>query len=262
MSGRFLRLFAATCLLSSAVASFAGPASKGFERKSFTYNGNWYHSVIADMSSNEITAETVCTDRLVSPWQMIKDTQPIAAITGCFFAWESGQPIADVLVEGSLVSRGHIGSVLAVDWFGKVSIFDAPHGKPVDWFPYRYALRGTVRLIADGKVQPNPRLQKFSDPAIWGQASRTGVGLMRDGRLIMMATTARVTLSQFGNAMKQLGAYNAVSLDGGGSTMLYWNGDMVLNTSRKLCNIFVLHDRAPLLSARSRNLAAATGPSK
>lgn len=217
-----------------------------FVRRSFQQGGRWYHGVIVRLSQATVSAETVYYPRLVSPWKAISEHAPKAAITGTFFAWENQQPVADVLVNGQLKVRGYRGSVVAIDWLGQARIFDSEFGRPVDWTPYRFALRGAVRLMSGGVVSPNPRAQKFRDPAIWGRAARTSVGVTKEGDLILCATASRATLSEIGNALKTLGAVDAISLDGGGSTMLYWNGDMIVPTSRRLCNLLVVHDRPPI----------------
>ena len=228
----------------------AQPESAAVARVSQKVEGRWVHGVVARMDSGLVAARVVHAPRLTAPWTLISQNQPKAALTGTFFAWETQQPVADVLVEGSLVSQGRRGSIVAVDWDGRVNIFDARFGAPVDWSPYRYALRGAVRLISQGVVNPNPRAQQFRDRRIWGKAARTGIGLSADGqRLIMAATASPVTLSQFGRMLKQLGAANAVSLDGGGSTMLYTGGRMVVRTSRRLSTLFVLDQRSPFEAA-------------
>ncbi len=55
-----------------------------------------------------------------------------------------------------------------------------------------------------------------------------------------MATKNSVTLSELGKAMVAKGVREAVSLDGGGSTCLYYRGKMVVPTQRRLTTMFVL----------------------
>ena len=218
------------------------------------YKKAYYHAVIANMSGDAVMAETLYRPRLTSIWSFMGDSQPVAAITGTFFAFENQQPVADVLVDGALVANGRRGSVLAVDWFGRVSIFDAKFKQELDWFPYRYALRGLVRVVSDGKVNPNPKAQQFRDSAIWGNAARTGVGLTANGKLVMIATKNKATLSDLGNAMKKLNVVNGVALDGGGSTALYYRGSLVVPPSRRLSTLFAVHERNPLDAAYQRHI--------
>lgn len=214
-----------------------------------------YHFVTADLSGETVSAETRFFPQLTSMKNIWGDDQPIAAITGTFFAWENQRPVAEVVVDGDILCPGRRGSVLAVDWFGKVHIFHPSFRQELDWFPFRYGIRGAVRLIEGGKVSPDPKGQRFRDKSIWGKASRTAVGTTADGRLVLAATKSGVTLSQLGNAMAANGVTDAVSLDGGGSTALFYRGKMVIPTGRPLCNIFVLYERSPYDNVYHSHLA-------
>jgi len=210
----------------------------------FSYNKAGFHAIVADTSSDNLTATAQFHPRLTNVWNMISKTQPVAAITGTFFAYESQQPVADIVINGEQKATGYRGSILAVDWYGKVSIQNAETRKPFDYLAYRYAMRGGVRIVDNGAVKPNPRAQGFTDPAIWGSAARTGVGITKSGKIILIATKNSVSLSTFGKAFKSQGAVNAVSLDGGGSTMLYFDGDLKIGTSRGLCNLFLIEKKS------------------
>jgi exopolysaccharide biosynthesis protein len=227
--------------LAAAAALIGAPkATMAVGHETFFSEGRGYHLVRANVSSGSVEAETLYSSSLVSPWHLISRAQPIAAITGTFFAPSNGSPVADVLVDGRLVARGNRGSVLGVTDSGGIVIADKAFRRKFDWTGLRHGLRGAVRLIANGKVCPNPKAQRFRDPRIWGRAERTAVGLDRLGRLVMVATKQSVTLSQLGRALRKKGVVDAVSLDGGGSTCLYYMGRMLVPTSRRLSNMFVL----------------------
>ena len=211
----------------------------------FKYGRAGYHMVTADFRTELVSAETVHSQKLTSVWTMIKQSQPAVAITGTFFAPSCQRPVADVLVDGKLTAKGDRGSVVAVDWFGKVSIFDSRFKKKVDWSLYRFALRGAIRVLTAGKVNPNPKAQHFRDRRLWGRAARTAVGITKSGKLVLLATRSSVTLSELGKAMLSRGVRDAISLDGGSSTCLYYRGAMVISPGRKLSNLFVVHERAP-----------------
>ncbi len=232
-------LLALTMASSVAAAEPARP----LRYESFQEGHVYYHAVVADLSSDLVVAEAQYAPGKKNVWKMIAEKQPAAAITGTFFGMKTGIPVADVVIDGQLVAKGHIGSAIGVDWFGKVKLFDTGYRSNIDWYGYRYLLRGAIRLISEGKVNPNPKAQHFTDAGLWGKAPRTGVGLTQDNELVLMATTNRVTLSQFGNSMKQLGVSDAIALDGGGSTMLYYRGSLVVPPKRDLSTIFILHER-------------------
>lgn len=232
-------------ILATALGTASAETARPIRYQSFQDGYIYYHAVVADMSQSQVTAEAFYASELTNAWKMIGVRQPAAAITGTFFGWKTQQPIADVVVDGKLVATGNRGSAVGVDWFGDVHIFDTTYGKEIDWYAYKHLLRGTVRLIKNGKVSPNPKAQHFTDSSIWSKAPRTGIGLTKDNHLVLFATKNRVTLSEFGNAMKTLDVYNAVALDGGGSTMLYYRGALVLPPERNLSTMFILHERPP-----------------
>lgn len=220
-------------------------AVEGCAYGKFKHGRAWFHCVTADLNRTQIAATAYYSPRLTSASRTLGKVQPIAAVTGTFFAFENQQPVADVVIDGKLVANGYRGSVLGVDWFGKVKIFDAAVRTPVDFFAYRYALRGMVRVLRNGEKCPDPRSQGFRDPRIWGVAARTGVGLTKSGKLVMVATSNGITLSELAQALKNRGAVDAVSLDGGGSTMLYYMGSVKVSPNRGLSTLFMVEKRSP-----------------
>jgi hypothetical protein len=206
-----------------------------------------YHAVIVDLNAGKVSVKTVLAKGSHSAWSMIGKDQPIAAITGTFFSPEYSTPVADVLVDGDLKAKGNRGSCLGVDYFGAVTIFDEHYRTPVEWRNFQYGLRGGVRVVSNGKVCPDPKSQKFHDRRIWGSASRTGIGLTKSGKLVLIATSHPVTLSQFGRAMVSCGIKSGLSLDGGSSTCLYYNGQMILSPRRQLTNLLVVTPRSSQL---------------
>lgn len=219
-------------------------AARPIAYDSFIRDKALYHVVKADLSSGLVNPKTVYRPGLVSSWKLVTGADATVGITGTFFAPRSGHPVGDILVEGDLKVRGYRASAIGIDHFGGVKIFDTKFREEYDWSQYRGGIRGLVRLVANGVVCPNPKAQKFRDSRIWGKASRTAVGLDKNGKLILVATKSNVTLSQLGKAMVTQGVVNAVSLDGGGSTCLYYRGKMVIGTGRRLSNMFVLQEKA------------------
>lgn len=233
-------------LLTTVLATTLGaPQAAPVAYRDFVHDKHGYHSVQVDFSTGKVAASIVSSPRLISVWKMVGKVQPIVAITGTFFDVHSQRPVADVLVDGDLRSHGSRGTVVAVDWYGVVRIFDRPYLSRVDWSEFRYGLRGAVRIVAAGMVRPNPRAQRFHDRRIWGRAARSGLGLTPTGKLLLFVTRAKVTLSEFGRAMRSQGVVDGVSLDGGGSTCLYYKGSLVVSPHRRLSNLFVVCLKAP-----------------
>lgn len=203
-----------------------------------------YHAIVVDMASANVAVKTVMAKGGRSAWGMIGKDQPLAAITGTFFAPRQAIPVADVLVDGKLMAVGDRGSALGIDYLGVVNIFDQQFKSPVAWKSYQYGMRGAVRVVSNGKVNPNPKAQKFRDRGIWGRAARTGIGMTKQGKLVLIATKKSVTLSELGRAMVACGVKNGISMDGGSSTCLYYNGKMIVSPRRRLTNLLVITPRS------------------
>lgn len=227
-----------------AIAAGSGKSSP-FSYELLAHGKAKFHVVTADLNSGQIEARTVHSPQLTSVWTLLGRGKPVAAITGTFFSYGSQKPVADVLVDGNLVARGSRGSGIGVDYYGAVKILNQSFRKGVDWRDYRFGLRGAVMVVSRGKVCPDPKSQRFRDKRIWGHAARTGVGLTKSGKLVMVATRSKITLSHLGKAMKSRGVVDGISLDGGGSTCLFYQGSLVVPPQRKLCNLFVLSRKTP-----------------
>jgi exopolysaccharide biosynthesis protein len=67
----------------------------------------------------------------------------------------------------------------------------------------------------------------------WGIAPRTAIGQRKDGAIILLVIDGRTTkslgasLKDVQNIMLQYGAYNASNLDGGSSTTMYYDGNII-----------------------------------
>ncbi|HZH97443.1 MAG TPA: phosphodiester glycosidase family protein [Fimbriimonadaceae bacterium] len=237
-----MSLLAATLSIQLAVAPYTRPVA----HSSFRHGKGYYHVVQADVRSVNVSPKMVHSPQLTSVWTMIGKSQPLVAITGTFFSPKYHNPVADVLVNGELVAKGARGSVVGITHAGNIDIFDSPYLHTVDWKGYQFGMRGAVRVVNAGKVVPNPQAQAFKDKAIWGRAARTGIGLTKSGKLVLIATEDKVTLSELGRAMKARGVRSGVSLDGGSSTCLYYKGKLVISPKRKLSNLLVITVRPNL----------------
>lgn len=224
-------------------ASAMGAKTPAVSYGSFKAGKAYYHTVTCDLASGALAVKTMHSSNLTSVWSFIAREQPVVALTGTFFNLKSHRPVADVLVDGRLVAQGSRGTAVGIDWLGGVEIFDRPYRVAVDWTNYQFGLRGAIRVVNGGVVQPNPKAQRFRDSGLWGRASRTGLGLTENGKLVVFATKNSVTLSELGKAMKTRGIRNGVALDGGTSSCLYYNGAMLVSPGRKLCNMLVITRR-------------------
>jgi hypothetical protein len=99
------------------------------------------------------------------------------------------------------------------------------------WWKMRTAVGGGPVLIHDGKVFITNREEQLFPDAIGDYQPRTAMGYTRDGHLIILVIQGRTagkaagaTLQEEALLMLGLGCYEALNLDGGGSTCLLVNG--------------------------------------
>lgn len=202
----------------------------------------WYSAVIANVSDPMVEASTVLAPHVSSVWGLVRTRHACAAVTGTFFAPRSGYPVGDIVVDGTMKAQGRRGSALAIDYYGRPHVFDTAYGKRVDWTSYRWGLRGTVRLLRNGRASVDPKGQRFHDARIWSRVARTGAGVTKSGKLAFVATRYPVTLTEFAKAMAKLGVRDAVNLDGGSSTCLVYRGVVVIRPARRLSNMVLLSE--------------------
>lgn len=100
-----------------------------------------------------------------------------------------------------------------------------------NWDNVNHIISGGPYLVKDSQVFVDVAEQKLG--AIGGRNPRTAVGYTADNNLIIVTVDGRekasvgMTLYELANFMKSIGCYNAMNLDGGGSTVLYVNGKVV-----------------------------------
>ncbi|HXB94464.1 MAG TPA: phosphodiester glycosidase family protein [Puia sp.] len=110
------------------------------------------------------------------------------------------------------------------------------------WWKMRTAVGGGPVLIHDGKIRITDREEQlFPDSRRDGEhAPRTAMGYTRDGHLIILVVQGRTpgvaagaTLQQEAQILLGLGCYEALNLDGGGSSCLLINGKETIHPSDK-----------------------------
>ncbi len=159
---------------------------------------------------------------------------------------------------GDLPSRSGAGlSRLAYVWAGVIS-----------------AVGGGPRLLVDGQIAVDWAAEGFDAGFAGSLNPRTAVGTSRDGRHLFLVTvdgrqaiSKGVSLPGMAQILKRYGAWNAINLDGGGSTTLAADGLTVSSpggdgTERPVADMLLVYsDRpfqspAPLLPAVTREAEA------
>ena len=94
---------------------------------------------------------------------------------------------------------------------------------------------GGPRLVRDGKLEITGEEERFQADILVGRAPRTAIGITDDQKLLLVTVNGRqpnisvgMSLHELGNLLLELGALQAMNLDGGGSTTMVIR-NLVLN---------------------------------
>ena len=108
------------------------------------------------------------------------------------------------------------------------------------WWKERTAVGGGPVLIHDGRIRITNKEEQLFPRGETDKHPRTAMGYTRDGRLIILAIQGRfpgiaegATLEQEATLLLRLGCYEALNLDGGGSSCLLVNGKQTIKPSDK-----------------------------
>lgn len=103
-----------------------------------------------------------------------------------------------------------------------------------------HAVGGGPRLLKDGKIEINGQEERFQNDILQGRAPRTAVALTEANHLLLLTIDGRqndlsvgMTLREVAQILKDLGAVDAVNLDGGGSARMVIRGFTMSNPSEK-----------------------------
>ncbi len=208
-------------------------------------DGATLHTVIVDLHDPWVqvtpaVAEDEPNNRL-SFHDFMDEYQPLAQCTGTFFDFHSGQAIGDLVINGQLIpSDTRMGTTLAITAKNEAYMFDADPSQRHNWSGYESVMQGGVRLLRHGAMAVDPSGQGFHDRYMCRCTHRIAVGIMGDGRMMMLGTFDDMLLPRLAQLMRELGCRDAMALDGGGSTAFAYNGKRLLNTGRKLANVLMV----------------------
>ncbi|WP_149094936.1 phosphodiester glycosidase family protein [Paenibacillus terrae] len=178
---------------------------------------------------------------------LAKRNQAVVAINGTYF--DAYTKSSYKTPYGYLVSHGKLLKKSSGDQ-RTVFTYDANHlaelvsGPAFEQRLSQGNVEGTLqagpRLVTNGKVSLNIKAEGFKDPKILtGGGTRSALGITRDHKLILL-TTSGATMSHLAQIMKQAGAYQAMNLDGGASSGLYYNGSYLTTPGRQISNAIII----------------------
>jgi exopolysaccharide biosynthesis protein len=105
------------------------------------------------------------------------------------------------------------------------------------WEAMDYIVGGVGVLVRGGAVVADHSDQKVRQGFITDRHPRTAVGIRKDGTWVLVVADGRqpelskggMTLAEVADFMKSLGCHEAINLDGGGSSTMWYQG-RVLNS--------------------------------
>lgn len=173
---------------------------------------------------------------------MLSRLQPAAAITGTFFCVKSLLPVGDIVIDTNRIVKGSVGTGLCFGPDNRVDVINLGDPRSVEWLGYTSVICSGPRLLTNGVVTLSPKTEGFYDRALFRKARRSAIGVTPANKLLMVTVNRPIYLSKLAQIMKHLGAVDAVNLDGGTSTALYFKGRVPSHPGRNLTNLIVVYE--------------------
>jgi exopolysaccharide biosynthesis protein len=212
--------------------------SVGFRR--FAIDGISINVVKIDLKNPSIKVRPVLPNKSKneSIYSMVKKTKPLAAINGTYFDKKTFKPVGDIMIDKKLINFGGLGTAMAITKTGNINFIDVIPHRHVDWADsYTHVVAAGPRLVTEGKITLFPYDQGFRDPWIYLHRNRSAIGLTKDKELLFVTISRGVLLRELAIIMVKLGAVEAMNLDGGSSSALYYKGNFITRPKGLMTNI-------------------------
>ncbi|MEN6520263.1 MAG: phosphodiester glycosidase family protein [Armatimonadota bacterium] len=168
----------------------------------------------------------------------MKRIRPFAAINGTYYD-KRMRPLGDIVIGGKLVNRGSQRNAIAVTKSGRVEFIRRGKSR-FKWSGYSAGLAAGPRLVHEGKIALDPVSDGFTKRSLTVTAWRAGVGKTADNELLLVVAEKSITLKQFADIMLELGAVEAMNLDGGGACALYKDGKYLSKPLLPMTNMLII----------------------
>lgn len=177
-------------------------------------------------------------------------------INGGLYDTASGWSTADVVQDGSIVNGGNYtdkGFAFTGNSLKLMTTSEAINNG------YQSFLGGSPNLIVDGDISiDNKGLGNWFCEI--GKAKRLGIGINQEKDLIVQWTDDSTTIRDLASLMAENGAYEAIALDGGGSTNIFvkkdgkWEPVNEQTENRNVPTWILVYLKKPLTSSDDENL--------
>ena len=169
---------------------------------------------------------------------MVAGSKAVAMINGGYFNTRSFAPAGDLVVNGRYVARGKLRTALAITPDNRAYVWVKPQqpsrSSRLDWSGFETLISSGPYILRRGLVQVAPKGEGYKDPAVWGSAPRSAVGLSSERKLFFVSTREKLNLWELSKVMRALKAKEAIALDGGSSVGLAWKGKVLIHPKRKI----------------------------
>lgn len=181
--------------------------------------------------------------------------RPISTLTGVFRHFTADTRVLQVRPGQVIVTAtgNRIPQLLRLDRGAEVTLNVRVEG--VDWEATRNAIGGSHVLIQNGAVNQDWARGGSSPAFFQNRHPRTAIGRTAEGHIWLVVVDGRqpmaagASLPELAQAMLRLGCVDAVNLDGGGSSTLFFGG-LILNrpsdgTERAIANSVMVYQAIP-----------------
>jgi len=217
--------------------------------------------------TKELKVDNINQPRMLSTYVIVYDRNwgtlsPTAPKYGMLLAVQDGKVISTSTTRLEIPENGYVISGPQ----SKLSAFAKERNLKLDikagdenWKDVKHIISGGPYLVKENEVFVDVTAQKLN--SVGGRNPRTAIGYTQDGKFIMVTVDGReeasvgMTLTELAYFMKSIGCYNAMNLDGGGSSIMYFNGMTVNKPSVKggipLSNALVIYEEETIKYAQA-----------
>lgn len=172
--------------------------------------------------------------------RLVGRLKPYAAICGTYYD-DNRDPMGDIVIDGKVVHRGGQRQGVGFKSNGEMVFLERKGKSRLNWKGCVSGVACGPRLLRSGRKDINVTRDGFSEAANTNIAYRCAIGATDDGRLVLCAVADYITLDTLADIMLELGARNAVNMDGGSMCALYHNGKYLVTPASPMVNIIAVY---------------------
>lgn len=255
------RAFLLTMVLMSALlvctsAFCDAPAS--VTKSTIYVQGVLLHTITVDLSDPAVSVDVGLASGGISYSQsfssIVRRDNCVAAITGTYFDTRTLIPVGTIVKDGKKVATSAIGSVfllresdnyvyasdgdtLMLKRRLQATIEPGTKGISANLDGAVCALRGGPLLLKSGRIVLDYDREGFRDPGLFGARTRMIVAKDNADRLMLISVQTPVTFEKSARIMQKIGCVDAICMDGGTSSAMYFDGRYIRYPGRALTNV-------------------------